>query len=144
MKKEPVEVAFVVVAFTPVKFWRVVDPRSCTLPLESTSTNEVVAFEPTFPSIENSGMLELVEVAEILKRASGEVVPIPIFPVVALAEMRELKVRPVAPDQMARVLAEPVPVRLEPPTQVLFTLKHPVATLIPPLKVEVPAPVALI
>ena len=87
-------------------------------------------------------MFDAVDVAAIDRRASGEVVPMPTFPVVELAVMPELKVRFPAALQMARVLAEPAPVSDEPPMQVLLTEKHPVATLTPPLNVEVPAPVA--
>ena len=140
--KRLVVVDWVVVEKTPVKFCKVVEPSSCKLPLKSTRKMEVVALAPTLASSERRGRLEEVEVAMIDKRARGDVVPIPMLPVVELAEVRELKVKFPVVDQIAMVLAEPVPVRLDPPIHVLPTMKHPVATETPPLKVEVPAPVA--
>ena len=84
--KNEVEVDWVVVELTPVKFCKVVEPNTCKLPLESTRNTEVVAFPAVVGvSRDSSGMLELVEVAAIDSLARGEVVPMPMLPEVNTA-----------------------------------------------------------
>ncbi len=84
--KRLVVVAFVVVAFMDVKFWRVVEPRTSIEPVESMRKTDVVAFEPSLASAAMSGMVEFVDEAEIERRARGVVVPIPTRPFVGREE----------------------------------------------------------